>query len=56
MPEPKEQKPRQEQKAAPAPVQDLPNTSVPAADEAAVKGGLLQRGGDDDLDDLEVER
>lgn len=46
-------KPHPQQAAQPA-VTDLPAND--ASKDANVKGGALRRGGDDDLDDLEVER
>jgi hypothetical protein len=38
-----------------SPITDLPTRVEPKAAEN-IKGGALLRGGDDDLDDLEVER
>jgi hypothetical protein len=45
---------KQDQKIA-SPITDLPTKVDPKAAEN-IKGGALRRGGDDDLDDLEVER
>ncbi len=44
--------PKKSAKPAPKTVKSLPKTPAKSAD--SVKGGLM--GGDDDLDDLEVER
>lgn len=41
---------------AKAKVESLPEKPVADQDAGAIKGGALLRGGDDDLDDLEVER
>ncbi len=38
------------------PVENLPEKPMNEKDANAVKGGAMLRGGDDDLDDLEVER
>ena len=37
-------------------IESLPEKPVKDQDAGAIKGGALRRGGDDDLDDLEVER
>lgn len=46
-----------EQQQQQARVTDLPDTAAAQPQHAdQIKGGLARRGGDDDLDDLEVER
>lgn len=46
--------PKKPAKSVPKAVKSLPKKSGKGAVD--VKGGALRRGGDDDLDDLEVER
>ncbi len=46
--------PKKTSKPASKVVKSLPKKA--GKDSALVKGGALRRGGDDDLDDLEVER
>lgn len=49
-------KPRKPEAKAAPPVESLPQQSTPPKNAGEVKGGAMRRGGDDDLDDLEVER
>ncbi len=50
-----QQREPEQQKAAS--VTDLPDTAAVSPQSAdQIKGGLVRRGGDDDLEDLEVER
>jgi hypothetical protein len=37
-------------------IENLPNKPVTTDKAGQVKGGAMRRGGDDDLEDLEVER